>query len=486
MSCEIMEKERAGVINPIFTCQPCGAQYASIGIKDCIAIVHGGQGCVMFVRLLFSQHFKDNFEIASSSVHEDGAVFGATNRVEEAVDVLLMRYPEVKVVPIISTCSTEVIGDDIDGVVTKLNSGLLKEKYPGREVHLIAIHTPSFVGSMISGYDVAVRDIITHFAEKGEANGKLNLITGWVNPGDVKELKHLLKLMDVDANVLFEIESFDSPLLPNGTGKSHGSTTIDDLKDTANALGTIALNRYEGGKAAEYLHKEFDIPTVIGPSPIGIRNTDIFLKQVSQLTGKPLTRELVHERGIALIVDESFIDFIAGATGLVAMLADHPRLYLLRSLTKFYAIPGLRLGYLLSADTATLDAMRCDREPWTINAFAALAGEVVMADDPYRVATYQWLAREQAYLFDALSRLPGIKVWQPAANYLFLRSCSAALELQQALLCHNVLIRHCANYPGLDQHYYRVAIRSHEENRTLVAAMTAVLETAALWEPRHG
>mgnify|MGYP000614926973 CR=1 FL=1 len=48
--------------------------------------------------------------------------------------------------------------------------------------------------------------------------------------------------------------------------------------------------------------------------------------------------------------------------------------------------------------TATLDAMRCDREPWTINAFAALAGEVVMADDPYRVATYQWLAREQAYL----------------------------------------------------------------------------------------
>ena len=62
----------------------------------------------------------------------------------------------------------------------------------------------------------------------------------------------------------------------------------------------MALNRYEGGKAAEYLHKEFDIPTVIGPSPIGIRNTDIFLKQVSQLTGKPLTKELVHERGIAL------------------------------------------------------------------------------------------------------------------------------------------------------------------------------------------
>ncbi len=77
MTCELKDKSRAGIINPIFTCQPAGAQYASIGIKDCIGIVHGGQGCVMFVRLLFSQHFKESFELASSSVHEEGAVFGA-------------------------------------------------------------------------------------------------------------------------------------------------------------------------------------------------------------------------------------------------------------------------------------------------------------------------------------------------------------------------------------------------------------------------
>lgn len=300
MPCEIMEKERAGIINPIFTCQPCGAQYASIGIKDCIGIVHGGQGCVMFVRLLFAQHFKDNFEIASSSVHEDGAVFGAIDRVEEAIDVLLMRYPEVKVVPIISTCATEVIGDDIDGVVNKMNSGLLKEKYADRDIHLIPIHTPSFVGSMVSGYDIALRDFVIHFAEKTNPSGKLNLITGWVNPGDVTALKHLLTEMNVDATVLFEIESFDSPLMPDKSGKSYGSTTIADLKGTANALGTIALNRYEGGKAAKYLQDSFDLPTVIGPTPIGIRNTDIFLKNVSKLTGQPIPSSLVKERGIAI------------------------------------------------------------------------------------------------------------------------------------------------------------------------------------------
>jgi nitrogenase molybdenum-iron protein beta chain len=254
----------------------------------------------MFVRLIFSQHFKESFELASSSVHEEGAVFGALKRVEEGVDVLLMRYPHVKVVPIITTCSTEIIGDDIDGLITQLNEELLKEKYPGREVYLVPIHSPSFVGSMISGYDLAVRDIVKYFATKTEPNGKINLFTGWVNPGDVKALKHLLKEMDIDATVLFEIEEFDSPLMPSGQHVSHGETTVEDLRSTANASASLALNRYEGGKAAEYLEKKYDIPATIGPTPIGIRNTDSLLQTLKQITGKPIPPSLVKERGIAI------------------------------------------------------------------------------------------------------------------------------------------------------------------------------------------
>jgi nitrogenase molybdenum-iron protein beta chain len=254
----------------------------------------------MFVRLLIAQHLKENFDIASSSVHEEGAVFGAVKRVEEAVDVLLMRYPHVKVVPLMTTCSTEVIGDDIDGVVLKLNAGLLKHKYAGRDVHLIPIHTPSFVGSMVSGYDVAVRDFVKHFAKKDQPNGKINLITGWANPGDVTALKHLLAEMQIGATVLFEIESFDSPLMPDGSEVSHGDTTVEDLTGTANALGTIALNRYEGGQAAKFLEKEFNVPAIIGPTPIGIRNTDTFLQNLKNMTGKPIPKSLVRERGIAI------------------------------------------------------------------------------------------------------------------------------------------------------------------------------------------
>ncbi|ACO80997.1 Fe-only nitrogenase, beta subunit [Azotobacter vinelandii CA] len=327
MTCEVKEKGRVGTINPIFTCQPAGAQFVSIGIKDCIGIVHGGQGCVMFVRLIFSQHYKESFELASSSLHEDGAVFGACGRVEEAVDVLLSRYPDVKVVPIITTCSTEIIGDDVDGVIKKLNEGLLKEKFPDREVHLIAMHTPSFVGSMISGYDVAVRDVVRHFAKREAPNDKINLLTGWVNPGDVKELKHLLGEMDIEANVLFEIESFDSPILPDGSAVSHGNTTIEDLIDTGNARATFALNRYEGTKAAEYLQKKFEIPAIIGPTPIGIRNTDIFLQNLKKATGKPIPQSLAHERGVA-----------------IDALADLTHMFLAEKRVAIYGAPDLVIG----------------------------------------------------------------------------------------------------------------------------------------------
>lgn len=298
--CQVKPKERTGIINPIFTCQPCGAQYASIGIKDCLGIVHGGQGCVMFVRLLFSQHFKESFELASSSLHEEGAVFGALKRAEQAVDVVLMRYPKVKVIPIISTCSTEVIGDDIDGLVTKLNSTLLKKKYPGREVYLIPIHTPSFKGSMITGYDVAVEAFIKTFATKDKPNGKINLFTGWANPGDVTELKHILSEMNIATTVLFEIEDFDSPLMPDGSEVSHGNTTVEDLKSTANAIASFTLNRYETLKASAYLEQKFNVPSVVLPTPIGIRNTDTFVKKLSEVTGKPIPKSLVRERGKAI------------------------------------------------------------------------------------------------------------------------------------------------------------------------------------------
>ena len=213
----VAPKGRAGIINPMYDCQPAGAQYAGIGVKDCIPLVHGGQGCSMFVRLLFAQHFKENFDIASTSLHEDSAVFGGQKRIEEGVMVLAKRYPDLRVIPLITTCSTEIIGDDIEGTL-RLCDRALKEALPDREIHLVPVHTPSFKGSQVTGYAECVKSFVKTLAKKGEPTDKINCFTGWVNPGDITLLKHYFAEMGVDATLLMDTEDFDSPMLP---GQEH-------------------------------------------------------------------------------------------------------------------------------------------------------------------------------------------------------------------------------------------------------------------------
>jgi nitrogenase molybdenum-iron protein beta chain len=299
MSLTIKDKERVGVINPIYNCQPCGAQFVGIGIKDCIPLVHGGQGCCTFVRLLFAQHFKENFDIASSSLHESAAVLGGMKNVETGIETLVKRYPDLRVIPVITTCSTETIGDDVDGVARKANRKI-KEEFPDRKVVVVPVHTPSYSGSHVKGYDTGILALTQAFAKKTTPSDKLNIITGWLNPGDVTEIKSILSQMEVDGNVLIDTETFDAPTSPGKDAFAYGNTTIEDLADTANAVGTIALCTYEGGSTAQYLQDEFEVPAVIGPTPIGIGNTDKFLRNISKLTGKPIPDSLVEERGKAL------------------------------------------------------------------------------------------------------------------------------------------------------------------------------------------
>jgi vanadium-dependent nitrogenase beta chain len=296
---KLVARERSGIINPMYDCQPAGAQYAGIGVKDCIPLVHGGQGCTMFVRLLFAQHFKENFDIASTSLHEDSAVFGGTKRVEEGVMVLAKRYPALRLIPIITTCSTEVIGDDIEGTI-RLCQKALKEEFPDREIYLAPVHTPSFKGSQVSGYAECMKSIVKTVARKGAPTGKLNVFPGWVNPGDVTLLKHYLSEMGIEGTVFMDTEEFDSPMLPTKEILTHGLTTIEDLQDSANAIGSLSLARYESDSAAKLLNQDFDVPCHAVDTPYGIQSTDAMLRKLSQITGKPIPDSLVRERGIAL------------------------------------------------------------------------------------------------------------------------------------------------------------------------------------------
>ncbi len=179
--------------------------------------------------------------------------------------------------------------------------------------------------------------------------------------------------------------------------------------------------------------------------------------------------------GIKLFVDESFLDFMPDTTSLDRYLQCYSHFYILRSLTKFYALPGLRLGYMLSSDSKLLQHIREQREPWTINALAILAGEVLFDFRSYHKATYDWLSKEQRYLLEELAQFEQLRLYQPSANYIFFKHLQKPSNLQADMMKHGILIRSCANYIGLNNQYYRIAIKSRSDNHQLILALKQTL-----------
>jgi len=307
MSCaNVMKRDRTAVINPLVTCQPMGAMYAVAGIRRGLPLVHGSQGCSTFVRYSFSRHFREPSEIAVTSLHEDAAVFGGRKNLISGIGNLARRF-KPSVIGAISTCSSEIIGDDMEGFI-KIAREELKQKMGETEaekIKIVPISTPSFVETHFKGYDNAIKALVNNLAEDPtESNGKINIIPGIVNPGDIREIKHILSLMGVEGIVLTDIsDPFDSPLRPSVTETKpfypKGGTAVEEIFDSSNSLGTISLCGY-AGSGAQSLEKKFNVPAALGPIPIGVQNTDHFIRNLKKFTDLEVPDSILDERGLLI------------------------------------------------------------------------------------------------------------------------------------------------------------------------------------------
>ena len=174
------------------------------------------------------------------------------------------------------------------------------------------------------------------------------------------------------------------------------------------------------------------------------------------------------------LIDEAFADFVPQLARLGAAL--RPNLFVLHSLTKFYAVPGLRvgLGYGDAAVCAAIDALLPD---WSVNALAQAVGAEALRDEDYARQTVGAVKELRGRLEADLAGL-GIRVFPGSANYLLCRSeAMDAFALQEKLAKSRILIRNCANYEGLDAYYFRVAVRGAEENGRLTQALAEIFES---------
>ena len=212
----------------------------------------------------------------------------------------------------------------------------------------------------------------------------------------------------------------------------------------------------------------------------------IFLCSPGNPTGRVIERGLLEQIlkrceicGIRMVLDECFYEFLEQPeeATMQDFVREHPCLFLLRAFTKMHAMPGLRLGYGLCSEAHLLERMYQVRQPWSVSTVAQAAGLAALGEEERVKATRSYIAKERRWMEQELEKI-GIRFIPSEANYILFRSRE---DLFSLLLEKKILIRDCRNYEGLAPEYYRIAVRTHEDNEKLLGA----LRESILDEPAH-
>ncbi len=308
-------QKKSGAVNSCRICASLGAVLAFKGIENCLPLIHGSQGCATYVRRYVISHFREPLDAASSSFSEESAVFGGGEQLKKAVYNVSEQYaPDA--IGIASTCLTETLGEDVQGIVRKMRTE--SEKLP----LLFSASTPSFGMSYVEAYTAALVSACTSVCERGSKRQEINFVISPVSPADLRELKSFMSAFGVDYMLL---PDFSATLDSGHNGRYEklpkGGTALKDIKAMPGAALTIEMgfanSAYTPGR---YISSEYGVKNIMLPLPVGIELTDVLVKTIEKETGKTAPESLIDSRG--RLVD-SYIDahkYLYGKR--VAIMAD--------------------------------------------------------------------------------------------------------------------------------------------------------------------
>ncbi len=281
-------------VNPCKMCMPMGAALAFKGIENSILLLHGSQGCSTYIRRHMTGHYNEPIDIGSSSISEEGTVYGGESNLKKGLKNIIKIYnPEL--IGVGTTCLAETIGEDIKRMVSEF---IEKEKIGN--IKIIPVATPGYGGTQFEGYFSALKSIVGSLAKNDIPNGKINVIVCNLNPGDVRNIKEILNAFKIDYILFPDVsETLDAPYDKNYNRIPFGGTKIHDIEKMAGAAATIEIGCTIDKELSpgQYLMDKYGVKLYKCPIPIGIENTDMFLNILSTVAGRPVPKKLLDDKG---------------------------------------------------------------------------------------------------------------------------------------------------------------------------------------------
>jgi len=225
--------------------------------------------------------------------------------------------------------------------------------------------------------------------------------------------------------------------------------------------------------------KRYDVLVLTNPnSPTGSLMAKTQVNELIRVCRQTQTR---------LLVDETFIDWVEGES-VKQLAAQDDVVVVLRSLTKFFALPGLRVGYAI-ASPKIIRQLQSWIEPWSVNTVAQEVGKACLREQRFIARSRAFMDKERRWLGSQLRLIPGLRVFPSSANFLLLQTMTkevSVLSIAEQLAREKMLIRACDNFVGLGRRFFRVAVRTRAENRRLLEALAPCLGSPASGLQRNG
>ncbi|MBN2436304.1 MAG: nitrogenase [Spirochaetes bacterium] len=281
--------------NACHLCAPLGASLVYKGIKNCVTILHGSQGCATYIRRYMIGHYREPVDIASSSFTEHTAVFGGQENLLKSIENVIQTY-DPDIIGIATTCLSETIGDDISMIIKEYQKRNMERTRPV----ILYTSTPSYRGTHVTGFFKTIHDVVTQTSKQAVTNaGQINIFNGLFSPAEIRVIRTIVS----DFSLFPVIFPDYSDTLDGGSWNQYhpvppGGTSLKKLSSCGNSAASIDFSFCQKDElsAGMFLKEKFDIPCFKNAYPIGIELCDNFFKTLSTLSQKPVPEIYTQQR----------------------------------------------------------------------------------------------------------------------------------------------------------------------------------------------